>query len=242
MSRRISTPTPFELNPNWSRSFSPQPEIQDYLRGTAQKYGVLDKHLFGTEVTLAEWDEQAELWRVQTTNGAFTADLLVPAVGVLCEPSLPDIAGIESFQGDIFHSSRWNHDADLTGKRVAVIGTGASAIQIVPAIADQVAHLDIYQRTARGSCLDTIVRTRVRNALSTSTFPARSGLRARRSTGVASPSCSLRVPAQGADGAQRMAERLIAKQCPTPSYAPASHRTGRSAASGSSSPTTGTRR
>jgi cation diffusion facilitator CzcD-associated flavoprotein CzcO len=138
----------YELNPNWSRSFSPQWEIQDYLRRTAEKYDVLDKHLFDTEVTSAQWDERATRWDVQTTRGSYTADVLVGAIGALCEPSLPDINGIETFQGDVFHSSRWNHESDLTGKRVAIIGTGASAIQIAPAIADQVAHLDVYQRTA----------------------------------------------------------------------------------------------
>src|SRR5699024_12832620 len=83
-----------------------------------------------------------------TVGGPITADVVVPAVGALCEPSLPAITGIEDFAGTVFHSSRWNHDEDLTGKRVAVIGTGASAIQIVPAIAGKVAHLDVYQRTA----------------------------------------------------------------------------------------------
>jgi len=138
----------FELNPNWSRSFSPQPEIQSYLRQTAEKYDVIDKHLFNTEVTRAEWDEAATVWRVETTNGRFTATVLVGAIGALCEPSLPEIKGIETFEGEIFHSARWNHDADLTGKRVALIGTGASAIQVGPAIVDQVAGLDVYQRTA----------------------------------------------------------------------------------------------
>jgi cyclohexanone monooxygenase len=138
----------FELNPNWSRAFSPQPEIQAYLRATAEKYGVVDKHLFNTEVTRAEWDEDANLWRVATTAGDFTATVLVSAVGALCEPSLPDIKGIESFKGTIFHSARWDHSADLAGKRVALIGTGASAIQIGPAIVDKVGHLDVYQRTA----------------------------------------------------------------------------------------------
>jgi cation diffusion facilitator CzcD-associated flavoprotein CzcO len=137
----------FELNPNWSRSFSPQSEIQDYLRATAEKYGVLDRCLFETAMTCAQWDEGAQVWRIETTAGVFTADVFVPAVGSLAEPALPDIPGIGSFAGEIFHSARWNHDADLDGKRVAVIGTGASAIQVVPAIADRVAHLDVYQRT-----------------------------------------------------------------------------------------------
>ena len=138
----------FELNPDWSRSFSPQSEIQDYLRNTAKKYGVLDKHRFGTEVTGAWWDEDALHWRVETTTGNYTADVLVPAVGALCEPALPEIEGIESFEGEIFHSSRWNHDVDLTGKRIAVIGTGASAIQLVPEVAKVAGRLDVYQRTA----------------------------------------------------------------------------------------------
>jgi cation diffusion facilitator CzcD-associated flavoprotein CzcO len=138
----------FELNPKWSRSFSPQSEIQDYLRGVAAKYQVQDKHLFDTEVTLARWDDTTRQWLVDTTSGAFRADILVSAVGALCEPALPDIKGIETFRGELFHSARWNHGADLGGKRVALIGTGASAIQIGPAVVDEVAHLDVYQRTA----------------------------------------------------------------------------------------------
>jgi cation diffusion facilitator CzcD-associated flavoprotein CzcO len=138
----------FEPNPRWSRSFSPQWEIQEYLRRTARKYRVLDKHLFDTELTSAQWDADAAHWIVHTTRGTFTADVLVAAIGALCEPALPDIKGIDTFQGEFFHSSRWNHDSDLTGKRVAIIGTGASAVQIAPAIVEQVAHLDIYQRTA----------------------------------------------------------------------------------------------
>jgi cation diffusion facilitator CzcD-associated flavoprotein CzcO len=143
----------FELNPNWSRSFSPQNEIQDYLRTVAAKYNVGDKHLFDTEVTLAKWDATQQRWLVDTTSGTFSADVLVGAVGALCEPKLPDIPGIERFKGRIFHSARWDHSASLEGKRVALIGTGASAIQIGPAIVNPsdgkgTAHLDVYQRTA----------------------------------------------------------------------------------------------
>ena len=138
----------FELNPNWSRSFSPQPEIQQYLRATAAKYGTLDKHLFDTDVTRAAWDEPTKRWLVDTTNGAFSADVVVSAVGALAEPHLPEIKGIETFEGEIFHSARWNHGVDLAGKRVALIGTGASAIQIGPEIAPDLARLDVYQRTA----------------------------------------------------------------------------------------------
>jgi len=138
----------FALNPNWSRSFSRQPEIQRYIQGVADRYGVRDKHIFDCEMTGAQWNAAAARWEVRTSRGAFTADILVSAVGALCEPNLPDIKGINDFRGEIFHSARWDHEADLTGKRVAVIGTGASAIQIVPSIAPQVAHLDLYQRTA----------------------------------------------------------------------------------------------
>ena len=138
----------FALNPNWSRSFSPQNEIQDYLRGIAAKYRVADKHVFNTDVTLATWDEPRTRWLVDTTNGNFSCDVLVSAVGALAEPALPEIKGIENFRGEVFHSARWNHDAKLAGKRVALIGTGASAIQIGPAIVDDVAQLDVYQRTA----------------------------------------------------------------------------------------------
>jgi cation diffusion facilitator CzcD-associated flavoprotein CzcO len=138
----------FALNPGWSRSFSPQPEIQAYLQRTARDSGVLDRFRFGVEVRDAAWDDDARCWQVSTSAGDLTADVLVNASGALSEPSLPDIRGIEDFAGEVFHSARWDHATDLTGKRVAVIGTGASAIQIVPELAAKVARLDVYQRTA----------------------------------------------------------------------------------------------
>ncbi|MGO4200469.1 flavin-containing monooxygenase [Rhodococcus sp. TAF43] len=138
----------FALNPEWTRSFSPQPEIQRYISSVARKYNVLDRHVFGCDVLSARWNEDTARWDVRTSKGDFEAKIVVSAVGALCEPSLPDIKGIDEFEGEIFHSAQWNHDADLTGKRVAVIGTGASAIQIVPQLAQKVSHLDVYQRTA----------------------------------------------------------------------------------------------
>ncbi|MET8777480.1 NAD(P)/FAD-dependent oxidoreductase [Nocardia sp. NPDC004654] len=138
----------FALNPNWSRSFSRQGEIQSYIQGVAKKHSVLDKHIFDCDVTGARWNDDTAQWEITSSKGDFTADTVVSAVGALCEPNLPDIKGINTFEGEIFHSARWNHDADLTGKRVAIIGTGASAIQIVPSIAPRVASLDVYQRTA----------------------------------------------------------------------------------------------
>ncbi len=138
----------FALNPNWTRSFSPQPEIQQYISSVARKYNVLDKHVFDSDVTSVRWNEDTSRWDIISSTGAYTAKVVVTALGALCEPNLPPINGIEEFAGDVFHSARWNHDAGLEGKRVAVIGTGASAIQIVPTIAGRVEHLDVYQRTA----------------------------------------------------------------------------------------------
>ncbi|MGY0501317.1 flavin-containing monooxygenase [Nocardia sp. FBN12] len=138
----------FAPNPDWTRSFSKQGEIQSYIKSVAERYDVLDRHVFDCDVQSVRWNEATAQWDIRTTKGEFTADTVVSAVGALCEPSLPDIKGINGFEGEIFHSARWNHDADLTGKRVAVIGTGASSIQIVPAIASKVATLDVYQRTA----------------------------------------------------------------------------------------------
>lgn len=104
----------FELNPEWTRSFSTQGEIQAYLRRVAEKYRVLDKNVFDCEVTSARWDAGSLTWEVQTSKGAYRARVLVSAVGALCEPSLPDIPGLGDFDGQIFHSARWDHTADLT--------------------------------------------------------------------------------------------------------------------------------
>ena len=138
----------FAPNKHWKHSFSHQPEIQAYMQRTAQEAGVLDRFCFDTSLDEAVWDDSAQVWRITTSAGDITADVLVSGAGGLSEPKLPEIDGIESFEGEIFHSARWNHDYDLTGKRVAVIGTGASAIQIIPQIAETVGHLDVYQRTA----------------------------------------------------------------------------------------------
>jgi cation diffusion facilitator CzcD-associated flavoprotein CzcO len=138
----------FAPNTEWSRSFSPQPEIHAYLQDVARRAGVLDRFRFGVTVEDASWDEQERVWQISTSVGTVTADIFISGSGGLSEPKLPEIAGIDGFAGEIFHSARWNHDYDLTGKRVAVIGTGASSIQIVPEIAERVAHLDVYQRTA----------------------------------------------------------------------------------------------
>ncbi len=138
----------FAPNPEWSRSFSPQPEIQAYIQRVARESGTLDRFSFDTTLEEATWDEQAQHWRVETDRGVVTATHLITGSGGLSEPKLPDIEGIEEFGGQIFHSARWDHDAELAGKRIAVIGTGASAIQIVPEVQPVAGHLDVYQRTA----------------------------------------------------------------------------------------------
>jgi cyclohexanone monooxygenase len=114
----------------------------------AAEAGVLDRFHFGVELLEAAWDDQALRWRVRTSAGELTCRTLMNATGGLSAPKLPDIEGLETFGGPLFHTARWDHDVDLSGKRVAVIGTGASAIQVVPTIWPEVAHLDLYQRSA----------------------------------------------------------------------------------------------
>ncbi len=142
----------FAPNPAWSRTYSHQPEIHGYINDVAQGHDVAAHTRFHTEVLDAQWDEEQRRWLIDVeTNGVpakIRAAILVGAVGPLCEPNLPDIKGIDSFSGTIVHSARWDHDYDYAGKRIAVIGTGASAIQIVPEIAKIAGHLDVYQRTA----------------------------------------------------------------------------------------------
>jgi cation diffusion facilitator CzcD-associated flavoprotein CzcO len=138
----------FAPNPRWTRSFSTQPEIQSYLRRVAHESGVLDRFRFDTDVEQARWDGAESLWKVRTSRGDLTADLIVSAAGALSDPRVPDLEGLDSFGGQVFHSARWRHDVDLAGRRVAVVGTGASAIQIVPQIAAVAGHLDVYQRSA----------------------------------------------------------------------------------------------
>ncbi|MFT3924925.1 MAG: NAD(P)/FAD-dependent oxidoreductase [Myxococcales bacterium] len=137
----------FAPNPEWSRLFSPQPEIYAYLRKCAHDYGILPHIRFGHEIHSSRWDDKDQVWRVQTSHGEYTADILISGMGALCEPSIPKLKGLETFQGKQFHSARWDHSYDLKGKRVAVIGTGASAIQFVPEIQKQVAKLTLFQRT-----------------------------------------------------------------------------------------------
>lgn len=138
----------FAPNPEWSATFSPQPEIRDYLRKVADDEGLAAHVRFGCEVESARWDDAASRWRLQTSSGPLSARVLVAAAGPLHEPKLPDVPGLAEFDGTIFHSATWDHDHDLRGERVAVIGTGASSIQFVPQIQPEVAELHLFQRTA----------------------------------------------------------------------------------------------
>ncbi|WP_433608738.1 flavin-containing monooxygenase [Dactylosporangium sp. CA-139114] len=135
----------FALNPRWTSTYSPQDEIWAYLRACADRFGVRPAIRFGTEVRAAAWDHGR--WRIETSAGTWTADVLIAAGGPLNEPVIPKLPGLETFRGEAFHSARWNHDAELAGRRVAVIGTGASAIQIVPAIQPVAGTLTLFQRT-----------------------------------------------------------------------------------------------
>ena len=137
----------FAPNPDWTRTYSMQPEIQAYLRRTAEQLGLVPYIRFGHEVRHATWDEEAKLWRLETPAGPLTARVVVGGQGGLSEPRVPDIPGRESFEGPSFHSAAWDHTVDLAGKRVAVLGTGASAIQIVPSIQPEVGQLKVFQRT-----------------------------------------------------------------------------------------------
>ncbi|MGW6201603.1 flavin-containing monooxygenase [Kribbella sp. NPDC055110] len=135
----------FAPNPDWSSTFSPQPEIEDYLRNVTESYGVRSHIRFGNTVESARWVDGT--WQITTNQQTFTADILLSGMGPLAEPSYPKLPGIEDFEGEVFHSARWNHDLNLSGRKVAVIGTGASAIQFVPAIQPEVEELHLFQRT-----------------------------------------------------------------------------------------------
>lgn len=139
----------FEQDRGWQNRFGKAEEIHAYLRHCAHKYGIRPLIRFNTEIAAADFDEARGLWTLHTTGGeTHEAQVLVSAVGQLNRPAYPKIQGLDRFEGRAFHSARWDHDYELGGKRVAVIGTGASAIQFVPEIAPKVAQLHVYQRSA----------------------------------------------------------------------------------------------
>ena len=139
----------FAPNPEWTRAFAGQPEIRAYLHRTAAAHGITPLIRFRTEVTRAQWDPADARWHVETSRDHYTARFLIAAAGPWHEPLVPRIPGLADFPGEVFHSSRWRHDVDLTGARVAVVGSGASAVQFVPAIQPRAGRLHLFQRTAQ---------------------------------------------------------------------------------------------
>ncbi len=139
----------FEQNPDWTRKYSPSAEIQAYLLGCVEKHGLRRHIRFRTAITSAAFDETTGRWTLATDGGeVLQARVVISAVGGLVDPKFPDIKGLDRFRGELFHTARWNHACELAGKRVGVVGTGASAVQVIPAIAPTVASLAVFQRTA----------------------------------------------------------------------------------------------
>jgi cation diffusion facilitator CzcD-associated flavoprotein CzcO len=137
----------FAPNPDWTHRYSPQAEIWSYLRRCADQFDVTPHIRYGQSVEQVTWDDAAARWRVTTLDEVYSANVVVVATGALSEPRLPDLPGRDHFQGPVFHSARWDSTISLKNKRVAVLGTGASAVQFVPAIQPTVSRLTIFQRT-----------------------------------------------------------------------------------------------
>ncbi|MET7288631.1 NAD(P)/FAD-dependent oxidoreductase [Streptomyces sp. NPDC005573] len=137
----------FAPHPDWPRTFSGQEHIRAYLEHVTDVFGLRPHIRFGAEVKLMSWDTERLRWNIETARGPLTADVVVSATGPLSDPKIPAVPGLESFPGKVFHSARWDHGYDLRGKRVAMVGTGASAIQIVPAIQPLAGRLTLFQRT-----------------------------------------------------------------------------------------------
>ena len=231
----------FAPNPNWSSTFSPQPEILEYLRDVAQRFGVTPHVRFEHELRGADWDEEAGHWRLDTSQGELTADVLVAGQGPLSDPRLPDVPGIGSFEGTMFHSAHWEHEHDLSGERVAVVGTGASAIQFVPEIQPDVEKLHVFQRTPPwimphpNRPMKPIERALYRR-LPAAQRAMRAGIYwARESFVLQFRNSRMRKLAT------KLAVSSFATRCPTPLCASGSRRATRWAASASCPPTRGIR-
>ena len=138
----------FAPNPDWSDSYSLQPEIHRYLRKVAEDFGVIPRVRFNTRVDTMRWNDEAKRWVLETSAGTVTADAVITAHGFLSEPAVPEIKGMETFRGQLMHSAQWDPSYDVTGRRVGVVGTGASAVQIVPKVHETARNLYVFQRTA----------------------------------------------------------------------------------------------
>ncbi len=137
----------FAPNPEWTTTFAHQPEILAYTNKIVADHELLERTHLNTEVRDARWDAATQRWRVETSQGEYAFEVLVSATGPLSAPSIPNLPGLDDFDGPVFHSAEWDHSVDLAGKRVAVIGTGASAIQFVPQLQKVVGELKLFQRT-----------------------------------------------------------------------------------------------
>jgi cation diffusion facilitator CzcD-associated flavoprotein CzcO len=137
----------FAPNPDWTHSYPLQPQIQRYLRRCAERFGILEHTHLSCEMREAAWDSAAGRWQIETSSGRLRAKVLVAAPGLLSEPTAPPIPGLDGFGGTVFHTARWDHGHDLSGERVALIGTGATAVQVGPQIRPKVARLHVFQRT-----------------------------------------------------------------------------------------------
>ena len=137
----------FETKVDWTEAFAGQPEILDYFEHCAKKFGIEPHLRLNTEVRGAHWNDERKVWQVVTDGETFEAEVLAGAVGMFAEPNWPDIPGLDTFAGTVFHSARWDHDHDLTGETVAVIGSAASAVQFVPTVAAQAGRLHHFQRS-----------------------------------------------------------------------------------------------
>ena len=139
----------FEMKKDWSRPYAPQGEILEYMESCAEKYGILPHCRFGSGVKSATWDEEHAVWNLDLESGSsIEADVVVSAIGMFNELNYPDVEGLDSFEGHHFHSARWDWNHDLSGKRVGVIGSAASAVQFVPEIAKEAEQVYLFQRTA----------------------------------------------------------------------------------------------
>ncbi|HQV78220.1 MAG TPA: NAD(P)/FAD-dependent oxidoreductase [Chitinophagales bacterium] len=138
----------FEQNPKWNHVFAKGKELFLYAHHCVEKYGISNNFIFGVDVEKAYFDENQAIWNIQAKDGRqFKSNIIISATGALTDPKFPEIKGIENFKGDLIHTARWNNTIDLKNKRVAVIGTGATSVQLVPSIAPEVKHLSVFQRT-----------------------------------------------------------------------------------------------
>ncbi len=138
----------FEQRDDWSKTYAPGDELKAYAENCVDRYGLRPRIRLNTEINGAAFDEEADLWEMSTADGrTITARFVVGATGVFSQPKPPDIEGLDSFEGTVMHTARWDHGQDLRGRRVAVIGTGASAVQVIPSIAPEVERLTVFQRT-----------------------------------------------------------------------------------------------